>query len=98
LYDPLSGKEKFQMFIAKIQVMLRPAILDVQGKAVQHALHSLGYGTVEHVRMGKFITLSIGAATEEEARKIADDACQNLLSNPIIEDYALTLERAGGSE
>ncbi len=86
------------MYLAKISVTLRPAILDVQGKAVEHALHSLGYEAVDHVRMGKFITLRIGVENEAEARRIADEACQKLLSNPIIEDYALTLEHAGGTK
>jgi len=83
------------MYTAKITVTLRPAILDVQGKAVEHALHSLGYGGVEHVRMGKFITLQIATDDQKEAKRISDEACAKLLSNPIIEDFSVALERIG---
>jgi len=81
------------MYTAKITVTLRPAILDVQGKAVEHALHSMNYTAVEHVRMGKFITLQIATNDQAEARRIADEACAKLLSNPIIEDYSVQLEK-----
>lgn len=81
------------MYTAKITVTLRPAILDVQGKAVEHALHSMGYTSMEHVRMGKFITLQIATDKEAEAKRVSDEACAKLLSNPIIEDYSVVLER-----
>ena len=82
------------MFTAKITITLRPAILDVQGKAVEHALHSLGYAGADHVRMGKYVTMNIATDDENEARRIAEDASKNLLSNPIIEDFAVALSRA----
>ncbi len=80
------------MFTAKVTVTLRPAILDVQGKAVEHALHSLTYTQVDHVRMGKFITMNIATDDEKEARRIAEEASHKLLSNPIIEDYSVEIE------
>ena len=81
------------MFIAKIRVTLRPSILDPQGKAVQHAIASLGAGTVSDVRIGKYIEARIDAPTEAEARRTADDVCRKLLANPVMEDY--TFEIAG---
>jgi phosphoribosylformylglycinamidine synthase len=80
------------MYKAKITVLLRPAILDVQGKAVESALHNLGYAGVEHVRMGKSVTMDVNASNESEAKRIVEEACQKLLSNPIIEDFSFQLE------
>ena len=81
------------MYKAKINVTLRPSILDPQGKAVHHALESLGYGAVEHVRMGKFVEMWIDAETEEEAAAVARAACEKLLANPVMEDYSIFLEK-----
>ena len=81
------------MYKAKINVTLRPSILDPQGKAVHHALESLGYGAVEHVRMGKFVEMWIDAETEEAATAVAQAACEKLLANPVMEDYSIVLEK-----
>ncbi len=81
------------MYRAKIKVTLRKSILDVQGKAVQSALHKLGYGDVESVRIGKYIELELSDQDEATARKKADEACQKLLSNPVMEDYSFELEK-----
>ena len=80
------------MFKASIHITLRPSILDPQGKATHEALTQLGFDALQQVRMGKFIELWIDAATEEEARQTADDACRKLLANPVVEDYTITLE------
>ncbi len=74
--------------------MLRPAILDVQGKTVEHSLHSLGYTNIGHVRIGKHITLEIEAADKAEAEKLAHEAAEKVLSNPIIEDFEVTVHEA----
>ena len=79
------------MFKAEIDVMLRPAILDVQGKTVENALRSLGYDNAGHVRIGKHITLEIEAGSKEEAEKIAHEIAQKVLSNPVMEDFELTV-------
>ncbi len=79
------------MFRAKINVMLRSAILDVQGKTVENALHSLGYMGIGHVRMGKHITLEIDAPDQATAETTAREVCSRLLSNPVIEDFDLVV-------
>jgi len=79
------------MFKAEVDVMLRPAILDVQGKTVENALHSLGYDGAGHVRMGKHITLEIRAESRAEAERIAEEIAGKVLSNPIMEDFSLTV-------
>ncbi|MBI4417325.1 MAG: phosphoribosylformylglycinamidine synthase subunit PurS [Ignavibacteriales bacterium] len=80
------------MFKAKITVTLRSSILDPQGKAVEHGLHSLGYQSVSHVRIGKHIELSVGVDSKAEAERIVREACERLLSNPVMEDFSFTLE------
>lgn len=74
---------------ARIAVTLRPSILDPEGKATQHALHNLGYDSVEQVRIGKHIEMWVEAPHEEEARRIADEAADRVLANPVIEDYVV---------
>jgi phosphoribosylformylglycinamidine synthase len=81
------------MYRAKIKVTLRKSILDVQGKAVQSALHKLGYDDVQNVRIGKYIELELNDQDETTARKNAEDACKKLLSNPVMEDYSFELEK-----
>lgn len=79
------------MFKAEVDIMLRPAILDVQGKTVENALRSLGYEGAGHVRIGKHITLEIDAASREEAEQTAQEIAAKVLSNPIIEDFTVTV-------
>lgn len=78
-----------------VDVMLKPEILDPQGKAVQGALPRLGFAGVSDVRQGKRFELELeGDATEEklaEVHKIAE----TLLSNPVIEDYEIHVEGDG---
>jgi phosphoribosylformylglycinamidine synthase PurS subunit len=80
------------LFLSRITVTLRKSILDPQGKAVEHGIHSLGYNTVENVRIGKFIELSVGAASRQEAERVTRDVCQKLLANPVMEDFSFVIE------
>ncbi|MCF8381992.1 MAG: phosphoribosylformylglycinamidine synthase subunit PurS [Chlorobium sp.] len=80
-------------FNAKIKVTLRQSILDVQGKAVEHALKNLGYTTVDSARIGKYIEVSINEVDRHEAERICNEICQKLLSNPVMENYAFELEQ-----
>ena len=81
------------MYKATISITLRPSILDPQGKAVGHALETLGYDTIERVRMGKYVELWIDEATEEAAEQAARTACKKLLANPVMEDYSIDLKK-----
>ncbi len=81
------------MYLAKIVVTLRRSILDPQGKAVHHAISSLGMPSVQEVRIGKYIEMKIEDDSPENARRVAEEACRKLLSNPVMEDYTLTLEK-----
>lgn len=73
----------------EIRVTPRPGILDPQGKAVEHALHNLGWSSVDRVRVGKAIHIELDAASEVEARETADEMCRKLLANPVVEDYVI---------
>ena len=84
----------------EVRVVPRPGLLDPPGKAIHHALHSLGYVGVEDVRVGKAISLQIEAPSEREARGRVEEMCRKLLSNPVTEDYDVSLvgEDQAGAE
>jgi phosphoribosylformylglycinamidine synthase len=79
------------MYKATVNVTLRKSILDPKGKAAHQALQNLGMDEVENVRIGKFIELNIDAESSERAQKIAEDACNQLLANEVMEDYTVTI-------
>lgn len=84
-------------YTALVSVTLRRAILDVQGKAVEHALHALHMPGFGNVRIGKAIELNIQAPDEETAREQVEDACKKLLTNPVMEDFSIRIsENIGG--
>jgi phosphoribosylformylglycinamidine synthase PurS subunit len=76
----------------KVFVTPRGGILDPQGKAVEQALKSLGFNGVGGVRIGKYIVLEIDAASVQEARAAAQKMCEQLLANPLIEDFRFEVE------
>ena len=71
--------------------MLLKDLLDPQGKAVQAGMQNLGFNNVNDVRIGKHITLQIDAASEEEAKAIANEASKKLLANPVMEYYEVEM-------
>ena len=76
---------------ARVFVTLKQSVFDPQGRTVTDALHSLGYAAVRDVRQGKYFELDIDAASEDEARKLASEAAEKLLSNPVIESYRIEI-------
>ena len=74
-------------FSAQVYVTLKPTVNDPQGNAVLGSLKSLGFGAVQDVRVGKFLTLRLDASDEGEARRQVDEMCDKLLANPVIESY-----------
>jgi phosphoribosylformylglycinamidine synthase PurS subunit len=81
------------MFRSTITIVLRPSILDVQGKAVELGIHTLGLKEVQNVRIGKSVTMTVDASTEAEAHRITGEACKKLLANPVMEDYTFTVTK-----
>jgi len=81
-------------FVAEIDIMPRPELLDPQGKAVLLGLEHLGLDQVNDVRIGKHITLQLEAETAEIAREKVEKACNKLLANLIMESFAYELQQA----
>jgi phosphoribosylformylglycinamidine synthase len=77
---------------ARVIVTLKPGVLDPQGKAIEGALKSLGVGGIGSVRQGKVFDVEIDAADREAANRKLAEACEKLLANTIVEDYAIDHE------
>ncbi len=77
---------------ARVTVILKPGVLDPQGKAIEGALKSLGVVGVASVRQGKVFDIDIQAADRETADRKLVEACEKLLANTIVEDYAVDYE------
>ena len=77
---------------AKIHVTLKNGVLDPQGKAVGHALGSLGFDGVQEVRQGKYIELDLEGTDFDKARNNVDAMCRQLLANTVIENYDIEIE------
>jgi phosphoribosylformylglycinamidine synthase len=78
---------------ATVTVELKPAVLDPQGKAIQHSLSALGFAGVEDVRVGKLFRITLEdqnskEALEQEIRRM----CERLLANPVVEDFSFTID------
>ncbi len=80
----------------KITVFVTPKknVLDPQGAAVAHAMTSLGFENLKSVRMGKVIELEMDGEPGDDFNASVDRICRDLLSNPVIEDYRWSIERA----
>jgi phosphoribosylformylglycinamidine synthase len=76
-------------FRVAVQVVPRRGLLDPQGKAVADALHSLGFGGVAAVHVGRHLVLELDAADEESAKRESREMCERLLANPVTEDYEI---------
>jgi len=72
---------------AKVEVFLKPGVLDVQGKAIEGALHGLGFGDVSGVRVGKTIEFDVAGADRAAAEAEVKAMCERLLANTVIEGY-----------
>lgn len=76
---------------AKIHVTLKQGILDPQGKAIEHALDSLGFKNAENVRVGKYMELDVKEKDKAKAETQVRQMCEKLLANTIIEEYRYEL-------
>lgn len=76
---------------ARVFVTLKPGVLDPQGKAIGHALNSLGFKSVGDVRQGKVIDLDLAETDREKASASLRDMCERLLANTVIEKYEIEL-------
>jgi len=74
-----------------VEVFLKPGVLDVQGKAVEGALHGLGWGGVTDVRVGKTVTFDWPGVDAAAAEAAAAAMCERLLANTVIESYRVSV-------
>lgn len=77
---------------ARVHITLKNGVLDPQGKAIQHALSALGFDGVDDVRQGKYIELDLRETDKDKARAAVEEMCKKLLSNTVIENYAIDIE------
>jgi phosphoribosylformylglycinamidine synthase len=77
---------------AIVTVMLKAGVLDPQGKAIQHALHTLGFSDVGEVRAGKVIELELTETDPDKARAEAEAMARKLLANTVIESFRVMVE------
>lgn len=86
------------MYKAVVYVTLKNGVLDPQGATVQSSLHALNYKEVADVKVGKYMEVSLNAASEVEANERVTEMCEKLLANTVIEDYTFTLSKVEGIE
>jgi phosphoribosylformylglycinamidine synthase subunit PurS len=77
---------------ARVHVTLKSGVLDPQGKAIGHALGSLGFTGVGDVRQGKFIEIDLAETDAAKARAKVKEMCEKLLANTVIEDYRIDVD------
>ena len=77
---------------ARVFVTLKPSVFDPQGTTVTEALHTLGYAAVKDVRQGKYFELDIDAGNAADAKRLASEAADKLLANPVIESYRIVVD------
>jgi len=82
------------MWLAKVHVTLKPVVNDPQGLTIKGALRSLGYETVESVRVGKYMEILLEAVAQSEAEEMVREMCRKLLSNPVIENFVFEVAPA----
>jgi len=76
---------------ARVVVTLKGGVLDPQGKAIEGALKSLSIDGVTAVRQGKVFDIEIEGDDRDGARKTLSEACERLLANTIVENYAIEI-------
>jgi len=76
---------------AKLHLTLKNGVLDPQGKAIETALDHLGFSGIKNVRVGKYIEVEMDATSAEKAKATAEQMCEKLLANTVIENYAIEI-------
>lgn len=83
------------LFHARVQVSLRPSVLDPAGEATRAAASRLGVSGVQRLRIGKAIEVDLEAPDQATAQAQLELLSDRLLANPVIEDWHLELHQAG---
>lgn len=83
------------LFHARVQVSLRPSVLDPAGEATRAAAARLGVEGIQRLRIGKAIEVALEAPDQATAQQRLELLSDRLLANPVIEDWSLDLHAAG---
>ncbi len=75
----------------EIRIKPRPGLLNPEGKAIHHALQSLGWDGVDDARVGKVVYLDLDAPSESDAIEAAHAMCRKFLANPVTEDFEVSV-------
>jgi phosphoribosylformylglycinamidine synthase PurS subunit len=75
----------------EVRVRLKEHVLDPQGEAIRRVLAGLGYGEVGRVRVGKLMLLEVVGDDRSAVRARVEEACREVLANPVIEDFEVRL-------
>jgi phosphoribosylformylglycinamidine synthase PurS subunit len=76
---------------ARVTITLKTSVLDPQGKAIEGALKSLGFGGIESVRQGKVFDLEVAGSDKAKAEAEIKQMCEKLLANTVIESYRVEI-------
>jgi phosphoribosylformylglycinamidine synthase len=76
---------------ARVYITPKKGVLNPQGKAIEHSLHSLGFEEVGDVSLGKYVEMSLSDTDRKRAETRIDEMCRKLLANGVIEDYRFDL-------
>ena len=79
----------------RVRVILKPGILDPQGKAIGNALAALGFSGIGEVRQGKVIEIELAETDPARIRQQVEAMCKQLLANPVTEDYTIEIIAPG---
>jgi phosphoribosylformylglycinamidine synthase len=79
---------------AEVFVTLKRGVLDPQGKAIHHAVETVGHDGIADVRQGKYFEIELAdGLSEAEARARVERIARDILSNPVIEDYRVEIRQ-----
>ena len=77
---------------AKVYVTLKPSVLDPQGKAIHHSVELMGFEKITDVRQGKYFEIALDSGlSESDAKDAAERIAQDVLANPVIENYKVEI-------
>ncbi len=78
-------------YLVEVFISLKEVVNDPQGLAIRDGLHNLGFDTISGVRAGKYLRLTVNAASADEAAETVNAACEKLLANTVIEEYRIAV-------
>ena len=83
------------MFDVRVTVSLKKGVSDPEGKNTEKALHLLGFDQVKEVTTLRVFDIQIDKDNENEVKDSVEQMCQRLLTNPVIHDYNISIQKIG---